>query len=137
MLLLADLLQASQTAFSRFGVRQPGDTSGWTDTPQQRAMRADGLLTNSSTAARQALPAAAVVESTSVSAELTAAMNEYAAKHRHKTLLEQHAEQQAQESKKKKKEKKQREPDTEKEGKGQKRKGEGEMKWRCHHAGAP
>lgn len=111
--------QTSQTSFSRFGVRQPGDTSSWTDTPQQRAMRAAGLITDSNTAGPAALPApSSAVEGTPVNAELAAAMRDYAQQHRQKSLLEQHAERQTQGSKKKHKEQKQQDKET----KGQKRK---------------
>jgi hypothetical protein len=89
-------VQVSQTSFSRFGTRTRGDTSGWTDTPEQAAKRAAGLLTDTSGGARLTLagPGAVPGEGAPVSATLKAAMEQYG-QNRQKSLLELHAERQA------------------------------------------
>lgn len=94
--LAAGLSQVSQTSFNRFGSKKPGDSSGWTDTPQQAAQRAAGLLPAAGPAVYALAgpsASAAAIEGAPVSAELLAAMAKYNASHRQKSLLEQHAEQ--------------------------------------------
>jgi hypothetical protein len=89
-------VQVSKTSFNRFGSKKPGDASGWTDTPQQAAQRAAGVLPSSGLAVYALTgPAgsAAAEEGVPVSAELLAAMTKYNQSHRQKSLLEQHAEQ--------------------------------------------
>ena len=97
------LSQRSVTAFSLSGVKERGDTTGWTDTPQQKAMRAAGLLP----AAGQgplALTSGPVggggvggvlgLEA-SVAPQVAAAIKQYSeAAGRQKSLLEQHLERQ-------------------------------------------
>jgi hypothetical protein len=93
--------QISQTAFSRLGARERGDTSGWTDTPQQAALRAAGLLTDANGGGPAMLTAgaasagAAGERSGPVSAVLSSAMEKYRQEHRGQTLLEQHMARQA------------------------------------------
>jgi hypothetical protein len=98
--------QVSKTSFNRFGSKKPNDSSGWTDTPQQAAQRAAGLLPAAGPALHALMgPSAAAAdggEGAPVSAELLAAMAKYNQSHRQKSLLEQHAEQGQQGRKKEK-----------------------------------
>jgi hypothetical protein len=111
--------QVSQTSFNRFGSKKPGDSSGWTDTPQQAAQRAAGLLPAAGPAVYALTGpsiSGAAAEGAPVSAELLAAMAKYNQSHRHKSLLEQHAEQGPQ-VRKKDKSSKEKEKEKEKERK--------------------
>eukprot|EP00879_Flechtneria_rotunda_P009959 GHRR01010415.1.p1 GENE.GHRR01010415.1~~GHRR01010415.1.p1 ORF type:complete len:452 (+),score=207.12 GHRR01010415.1:49-1404(+) len=99
---LAGLSQVSQSSFSRFGKCPPGDISSWTDTPEQRARRAAGLLTDTAMAALTAgsQTATAAMEAAPVSVELMAAMTKYSQQQRQQSLLEQHRKKQQQPQKK-------------------------------------
>jgi hypothetical protein len=106
----ANLSQSSVTAFSRAGVKPRGDTSGWTDTPSERARKAalgltDGseaggggggplYLTSSLLHASAAGPAAAAAAAAHAAAE-AAALARYTSAVRGKSMVEQHAERQA------------------------------------------
>ncbi|KAF6266611.1 hypothetical protein COO60DRAFT_1456472 [Scenedesmus sp. NREL 46B-D3] len=161
----AVLCQVSQTSFNRFGSKKPGDTSGWTDTPQQAAQRAAGLLPAAGPAVHALTGpsiSGAAAEGAPVPAELLAAMAKYNKSHRHKSLLEQHAEQgqqgrkKARGSKEKEKEREMRDEKKEKskdkskdkssrkekeqDSKGQKRKASGEPEkeaWQGKHPWQP
>jgi hypothetical protein len=106
----ANLSQASVTAFSRAGVKPRGDTSAWTDTPAERARKAaHGLLSDGSEAggsggplylpssllhASAAGPVAAAAAAAHAAAE-AAALARYTTAVRGKSMVEQHAERQA------------------------------------------
>jgi hypothetical protein len=123
LLLLVVVVQVSQTSFNRFGSKKPGDSSGWTDTPQQAAQRAAGLLPAAGPAVYALTGpsiSGAAAEGAPVSAELLAAMAKYNQSHRHKSLLEQHAEQGTQGRKKDKGSKEKEKEKTKKEEKKEK-----------------
>jgi hypothetical protein len=93
--------------FSRFGIKPRGDTSSWTDTPEQAALRAAGklpLVAGGAPLALTAGPAARLSGSeVAAPAGVVAAVREYNEKHRQKSLLEEHLERQAAAAKEKKK----------------------------------
>lgn len=79
----------SQTAFSKRGVTGRGDTSGWTDTPQIAAERQQQLLLGNGSV--ETLTAAIQDrEDRERRAQRIAAVDEYNARNRPKTLLEMH-----------------------------------------------
>ena len=75
-----------QTTFAKGGVRVRGDTSAWTDTPQQKLQR----LQQSYEAEAAALPSNANGDSQKPSGSAVLAVEGFNATHRSKTLLEQH-----------------------------------------------
>ncbi|KIY97034.1 hypothetical protein MNEG_10929 [Monoraphidium neglectum] len=85
--------------FSRFGIKKRGDTSAWTDTPEQAALRAAGLLpasANAPLAIAAAGPAGRLTGGEAAPAPGVAeAVREYNERNRPKSLLEQHKERQA------------------------------------------
>jgi hypothetical protein len=84
---------------SRFGIKKRGDTSAWTDTPEQAALRAAGLLpasANAPLAIAAAGPAGRLTGGEAAPAPGVAeAVREYNERNRPKSLLEQHKERQA------------------------------------------
>ena len=87
---------ASKTAFSKRGVSSRGDTTAWTDTPQQREARAQGLLLEGVSLAKlAAAPVRGATDAAARSARTAAMVDGFNADHRAKSLMEAHAEEQS------------------------------------------
>ncbi|KAI8476395.1 MAG: hypothetical protein J3K34DRAFT_516546 [Monoraphidium minutum] len=113
----------------QFGIKPRGDTSGWTDTPEQAKLRAAGMLPPPP-GAPLAIAAGPRLTGGEIAAPpgVAEAVREYNEKHRGKSLLEQHMDRQAAAGKEKRREGKEKEKSKEKEkGKG-KDKGKKEKK---------
>ncbi|KAK9840458.1 hypothetical protein WJX74_010140 [Apatococcus lobatus] len=93
--------QKSKTSFSQSRVQARGDTSGWTDTPQLKLARLQGLAAASEQAA---LPSPAVSAKQSADAQAAAKVDQWNASQRAKTLVEAHQERLQAEKKKRRKE---------------------------------